>query len=356
MIAARLHRPHEALSLDEIPVPRPGDREVLVKVEAAGICGSDLHIIDGETLLPTFPRTLGHEVAGTIAGLGSEVRRLREGDRVCIDFLVNCGDCEFCRKGRESLCRIRSGLGVEVDGGFAEYVAAPARNVIPVPDCIPPDQAAVTTDALATPYHAISKRAQVRPGEGVAVIGLGGLGTQALQLLRLYGAQPIVGIDPDPASRERARRQGATRTFDPTGAEFADWAAEAPSSRSVKTVFDFHGSPHTVRQAIEIVDRGGRVVVVGLSRAPLQVVDGAAFVREEVEVVGSYAFERQEIVELLRLLELGLLDVSEAISHRLELAQINDAISRLRSRAGGPARIVVYPGSARPGELGRASR
>lgn len=321
-------------------MPDPSRDEVLVKVAAAGICGSDLHIIDGHTAVSDFPRTLGHEVAGTIDAVGSQVSGVEVGDRVCVNFLVTCGACSFCRLGRESLCVGRQGIGVHRDGGFAEYLVAPARNVVSVLSRVPLEQAAIATDALATPYHAITKRAQIRPGTSVAVIGLGGLGTSAVQLLALFGAYPIVGLDPDGSSRRRAEERGATATFDAQSDSYASWLG---SGEPPHCVFDFVGAPSTVQLGSEMLSRGGRLVVVGHSHEEIRLMAGTTIVREELEVVGSYAFERSEIEELIRLMGLGRLDVANAISHRVPLSQIAQGIDLLRTRRGGPSRVVVVP-------------
>lgn len=349
MRAARLHSIGSELTIDDIPKPIAAPGEVVVSVVAAGICGSDLHIIDGENPLPTYPRVLGHEIAGEVDEIGEGVVLFARGDRVCIDFLLTCGDCRFCRSGRESLCANREGIGVQRDGGFAEYVAVPERNLVRVPDGVPLEHAAIATDALATPFHAISKRARVRPGQGAVVIGLGGLGLNAVRLLTVFGADPIVGIDPDEGSRERAVRAGAHFVFDPRGEELGTWLARRRSE--IATAFDFVGAAATVEQACRVVARGGRVVVVGLGAETLRMPPATAVVREELEVVGSYSFEREEIRDLMAMLERGDVDVSDSISHRIGLEDVNEGIHRLRSRDGAPSRIVLFPwGRGHPGE------
>ncbi len=342
MRAARLHAVGEDLRIDEVPKPIADTAEAVIRVEAVSICGSDLHIVDGENLLPEFPRTLGHEIAGVIDELNdNDDTGFRVGDRVCIDFLVTCGSCRFCRIGRESLCVNRAGLGVQRDGGFAEYVAVPIRNLIRIPDGVSFEFAAVAADALATPCHAISKRAQVRPGTGAVVIGLGGLGLNAVRLLKVFGASPIVGLDLDPASRQRALAAGADFVFDGGSAEFAEWLA--PQRDRLRCVFDFVGIRATVALGTEVVARGGRVVVVGLGAQPLELPVASAVVREELEVVGSYAFERGEIAELMDLLSQGVIDLSDSITHRGSLEDVNEGIRRLRTRDGAPSRIVLSP-------------
>lgn len=336
MLAARLHGPGQPLRVERVPVPEPGPDEVRVRVVAAGICGSDLHLLDGESPLDAYPRTLGHEIAGVVDAVGAAVIDWKAGARVCIDFLVSCGECIFCRAGRESLCRSRRGLGAQLDGGFAEFVRVPARNLVLVPDGVDLRTAAIATDAVATPYHAIRTRARPRPGAGVVVIGLGGLGLNALQVLRLYSAGPVIGVDRDPASRARAAEMGV-RAFAPGDPELVAKARQL----GPEIVLDLVGSPETVELAGRIVDRGGRVVVVGLAGGELRLADGMRFVRDEVEIVGSYAFEREEIRELLEHVAAGRLEVSASITHLVALTDINQAVEMLRSRHEAPGRILV---------------
>lgn len=337
MIAARLHGPGGKLVVEDVPTPSPERGEVLVRVVAAGICGSDLHILEGDSPLDAYPRVLGHEIAGVVERVGYGVADWRPGDRVCVDFLVSCGECDRCRQGRESLCRTRAGLGAQRDGGFAEYVCVPARNLVRVPETVPLAHAALATDALATPYHAIDKRAHLRPGQGVAVIGLGGLGLNALELLGLYNVSPLIAFDVDPGSRARAEAAAACDTFDPREYD----VRQGLGLRRIETVLDFVGSPETVEFATRLVDRGGRVVVVGLSHENLELTTGMRFVRDEVELVGSYAFEREEIREIVAHLASGRLDVAASITHRVPLEEINRGVEILAARTGAPGRIVV---------------
>ncbi len=195
MLAARLHLgPNRSLELDEVPVPEPGPDHVLVKVEAAGVCLSDVHLIDG-TLTPLFLEgdvvTLGHEVAGTVHALGPGVTKAKVGDRVVLQAREARGGRTYTR-------------GVDYDGGWAEYTLARIDTLVPIPDDLPFEQACFIPDAVSTPWGAITATGEVKPGEPVGVWGVGGLGAHGVQLLRLVGAAPIIAVDPLPAARERA--------------------------------------------------------------------------------------------------------------------------------------------------------
>jgi threonine dehydrogenase-like Zn-dependent dehydrogenase len=367
--AARLHAPGERLRIEDVPVPEPGPGDVLVRVSAAGICGSDLHIQDGENPLPAYPRTLGHEIAGVVertgptlivggapalgaaSGSHDATAVFRPGDRVCADFLVICGECGFCRAGRSSLCRRREGLGIARDGGFAEFVVVPALDLVRVPDAVPLEWAALATDAVATPFHAITKRSSVGFGDPAVVVGLGGLGTNAVRILRSLGAHPIVGVDPDEAARQRALAAGADAVAAPESAAGAlagavhvagrpDPATGADAAAPV-TVFDFVGGTSTVELACTLAGRGGTVVVVGLRAEPLTIGLGSVAVRDELSVVGSYAFDVDEVREVVARLADRRLDLEGAITHRLALDDVNDGLDLLRDRSGSPSRVVI---------------
>ncbi|EFF88419.1 zinc-containing dehydrogenase [Streptomyces sp. e14] len=212
MLAARLHVPSRTLRLEEVPKPQPGPGEVLVKVAAAGVCLSDVHLIDG-TLTPLLLEgdtvTLGHEVAGTIAEVGAGVTAWTEGQRVVLYAGETRGGVTYTR-------------GVDYDGGWAEYALSSAAALTALPDGIPFEQGSIIPDAVSTPWGAVTVTGAVRPAEAVGVWGAGGLGVHAVQLLRTVGACPIVAVDPNPVAREtRPGRRGrpaldrSTRTARP---------------------------------------------------------------------------------------------------------------------------------------------
>ncbi|MGW7280785.1 alcohol dehydrogenase catalytic domain-containing protein, partial [Streptomyces sp. NPDC054844] len=204
MLAARLHVPSRTLRLEEVPRPQPGPGEVLIKVEAAGVCLSDVHLIDG-TLTPLLLQgdtvTLGHEVSGTVAEVGAGVTAWSPGQRV----VLHAGEV------RDGVTYTR---GVDYDGGWAEYALSAAGALTPLPDAIPFDQGAIIPDAVSTPWGAITESGAVRPAEAVGVWGIGGLGVHAVQLLRAIGACPVVAVDPSPVARERALAAGADLALD----------------------------------------------------------------------------------------------------------------------------------------------
>jgi propanol-preferring alcohol dehydrogenase len=352
MKAVRLHQVGNGVQVDDIPVPRPTGDEVLIRVEAAGLCGSDLHILNGRTPLPHYPRVLGHEIAATVCETGPGYTGIEAGARVAVNFLITCGQCRYCVAGRTSLCLSREGLGVVRDGGFAEYMVVPERNLIRIPDPVPFRHAALATDAFATSLHAISKRAQVQAGEGCIVIGVGGLGLSAVQLLKIRGAYPIIAVDADPKALELAMSLGATHSIPAEALEDADHPAWAGTGNAVYAL-DFVGRPETVRAATQAVDRGGSVVVVGHSPHSWNTAAGSIMVREEKTVMGSYAFDKNEIEDVLGFMSRGLIDVDSMIGQVIGLDDVNRALATFGSPGRAPGRTIIEPaaGALKEGDV-----
>lgn len=342
MLCARLTEPGEPLSIEEVPDPKPAAGEVLVRVEACGVCASDLHFWHGHVRAPKIPVILGHEVAGTIEAIGDGVSdEWSKGMRVAVHPAAPCGECELCRAGRESICRDMEGLGMHRDGGYAELVAAPVRSLVKVPDDLPLEQAAVATDAVATAFHALACRGRLQAGESVAVFGCGGLGTHALLLARLMGAGKIVAVDTKPSALMRAPDFGAHDTVDATGGEAG---REVRSRGGVDLALDFVGVPETVGQAMKSLKRGGRCVVVGVGMKPLQLAPSAILTSGEYELRGCYGSERRDLKRVLELAGLGVLDLSRSVSATFSLSDANKALAALESKADDPIRLVLAPG------------
>ncbi|MGD2165041.1 MAG: alcohol dehydrogenase catalytic domain-containing protein, partial [Anaerolineae bacterium] len=178
----------------EVPAPKIGNRDVLVRVKAAGICHSDAHYRAGNSPVGPLPITPGHEVAGIVEKAGVDVTNVEVGDRVCLHYLITCGDCQYCVRGNEQFCVRASMIGKYRDGGYAETIAVPARSAVPLPEKVPFEQGAVLMCSSATSFHALRK-ARLQAGESVAVFGVGGLGMSAIQLADAMGALDVFAID-----------------------------------------------------------------------------------------------------------------------------------------------------------------
>ncbi|WP_217251283.1 zinc-binding dehydrogenase [Streptomyces sp. AC602_WCS936] len=334
MLAARLHVPSRTLRLEEVPRPQPGPGEVLVKVEAAGVCLSDVHLIDG-TLTPLLLQgdtvTLGHEVSGTVAEVGADVTAWSPGQRV----VLHAGEV------RDGVTYTR---GVDYDGGWAEYALSAETALTSLPDAIPFEQGAIIPDAVSTPWGAITETGAVRPAEAVGVWGAGGLGVHAVQLLRAAGACPVVAVDPNPVARERALASGADLALDSADPELRQAVRAVTGGAGLAAAFDFAGVPPVREQALSVLAPKGRLVLVGLTDKPLTVTDGTRFSYLQQRILGHYGSDMPvALPQLLRLIQGGRLDFSGSISGVLPLAEAAEAVARLEKKEGDPIRLILRP-------------
>ncbi|HEX6207592.1 MAG TPA: zinc-binding dehydrogenase [Actinomycetota bacterium] len=344
MRAARLHRVRsedqpELISVDEVPIPEPGPGEVLVRIAACGICASDLHVADGTTPGGPTPLILGHEAAGVVVTVGGGVTSWSVGDRVALLMARACGDCPACEAGRESLCARLAIPGIDGDGSQAEYAVARDRDLLPVPEGILLEQAAILTDAVATPFHAM-RRSGLEPGMSCAIFGLGGLGMHALLLARALGASWVAGVDLDPANLERALAWGADEAIDAGDGKPAR-EVRGRSGGGVDRAFEFVGSPASQSQTVKSLRPGGRATIVGLTPAPLDLLPAALLVSQELEVVGSFGSSRADLRELLEMVERGDLDLARSVTHRWPLDEFPEGLRALETRESHPIRSVV---------------
>lgn len=269
MLSARLIEFGSPLRLEEVPVPEPRGEEVLVRVEGAGVCHSVLHFVEGRfgrisvrDLGLRTPVTPGHEIGGRIARVGDRVKGFREGDKVVVDPWEGDLTCHYCRIGEEHLCDNPVKLGETVDGGFAEYVLVPNYRYLFRLDKLEPREASPLPCAGITPYRAVVKRAQVRPGETVAMLGAGGgLGTMAVQVAKVAGAT-VIGVDVREDALLEAERVGADYVVDATK-DGVEEVRRIGEGRGVNVVLDTVGSNSTLK-FVDALDKMGRYVVIGL--------------------------------------------------------------------------------------------
>lgn len=346
MSAARLIKPGEPLLIDEVPVPEPGPGEVLVKVAACGLCGTDIHLaVDGDIPVEHTPITLGHEAAGTIVAAGEGVTDFSSGDRVALFPAANCGDCEFCREGRQSLCDRSKVYGMARDGALANYIAAPAHSLVRIPDAIPFDLAAIVTDGVSTPFHALRARGKLQAGESVAVVGCGGLGTHAIMIAKMMGAGPIVAIDVQEEALERSLSLGADLAINPLNENPAKKIRSELGISGVNLSLEFVGGAKTVDTALRVLAKTGRAVLVGVGMDRPMLPPLVSFVGKELTILGSFGMDRQDIEDLFSYIESGKLDLSRSVSAKFPLAQTNEALSTLVDKDCGVVRVVVEPNS-----------
>jgi threonine dehydrogenase-like Zn-dependent dehydrogenase len=346
MLAARLNPGAGTFEMREVPIPEPGPGQVRIRVRAAGVCLSDVHLVDG-SLRPVFPEadevTLGHEVAGEIDVVGEDVpEQWRPGTRVVLEAGERCGRCARCVRFRAPCLAVRT-RGVDYDGGWAEYALATHHTLVAIPDTLPFEQAAIVPDAVSTPWGAVAGTGRAEPGRPAGVWGVGGLGAHAVQLLRLVGAAPIVAVDPLAAARERALEFGADFAFDPADPEFRDRITEATGGAGLDVAYDMAGVGAVRQQAVRCLGRDGRLVLVGLTPEPLTVPDSIMLSFRGVRILGHYGSHPGDVERLVELTRHGRLDLSRSISGTLPLAEAPAAVTALAGKQGNPIRLVLVP-------------
>ncbi|MBI3930281.1 MAG: zinc-binding dehydrogenase [Armatimonadetes bacterium] len=340
MRAAVFRGPGQALAVEEVSRPVPGPGEVLIRVAACGLCHTDLHYIDHG--VPTFkapPLILGHECSGTVETLGPGVTEFAAGDRVLLPAVLTCGHCSMCRLGRENVCSRMTMLGNHIDGGYAQWVKAPAKDLFALPEDVPLEEGAIIADALTTPYHAVVRRGQVRPGDRVVVIGCGGVGLGLVQFARAAGAM-VAAVDIVSSKLELALSLGAVAAIDARAEKKLGKAVSRALGGGVDIAFEAIGNSATIGQAVDAVGVGGRVVVVGYCQehTPLNV---ARIMFRELEVVGSLGCRPVDYPRVIEMVRRGQVQLGPMVSHRFPLDAIEEGLQMLRS--GAMVRGIVLP-------------
>ena len=327
MRAGRITVSTRAFDVVDVPTPDAGAGQVRVKVAAAGVCLSDVHLLEG-ILSPGYlvgdHVTLGHEVAGVVDQVGAGVAGVAVGDRV----VVIAGE-------RNAAHQITT-MGFDYDGGWAEYVVTKADLVAKIPDSLPFEQAAIIPDAVSTPWAAISSTGKVQAGETAVVFGVGGLGIHAVQLLKIVGCSKVIAIDPREDARANALARGADFAFAPDDLEIK-------KHRGLNVAFDFAGVTPVRKQALSLLGEQGRLVIVGIANEPILIPNDMAFTYMRTQIMGHYGSEAHHVRELIEFTADGRLDLSHSVSQVLPLEQAGQALDTLANKVGNPIRIVLKP-------------
>jgi len=338
------------LRLQTVARPAVGPGDVLLRVRAAGVGLTVVIMIANPGRVTSFPRIPGHEVAGEVVEVGAEVTTVAVGARVVCHFYLTCGACRFCRSGRETLCTaFRGFVGQATDGGYAEYMAVPARNVTPVPPGVSDVDAAIASDAIATPYHACREEARVGPGDTVLIVGAGGgVGIHGVQMARLCGGW-VVGADVTDDKLDAAKAAGADAVVDGRAGDLAAQVRALTGGRGVDAAIDFVASQETLEASLASLGRAGRLVIIG-SRPPAVFgaeatfrVDPGRMLYDMLEIHGSRYVTLTEIQQTLELLRLGR--IRPVISRTFPLEAAEEAHELLRRNALiGRAALLVSSG------------
>lgn len=328
------------LRVEEHEMPEVGPKDVLIQVKACGVCGTDVHIYEGDkgAAEVTPPTILGHEFSGVIAEVGSEVTNYKAGDRVCIDPNCYCGACEPCRNGVAHYCEHMIGYGTTVNGGFAEYCAVNERQVYKLGDNTSFEQGAMT-EPVACCLHGMDM-CEIRPGHQVVVIGGGMIGLLMLQLSRLAGAAKVALLEPVESKREVGKKLGADICIDPIHEDVKARLKEEGMTW-VNTVIECVGRPSTIEQAIDIAGNKAVVMMFGLTK-PDETISVKPFeiFRKELVLKASYINPYTQ-KRALDLIDSGRLDVSSMVYEVADLDELADILSNPELRAKG--KYIISP-------------
>lgn len=340
------------MAIEDLAMPEPKEGEVLIKVAACGVCHSDLHLVKGHTAFP-LPAVLGHEVSGTVERVVGKASGLKPGDRVVCTVIMPCGFCHYCINGHEDLCEtfylLNRVKGVLYDGttrifdhqgrplwmfsmgGMAEYAVVPSTAVFRLPDRIPLEESCVLGCAGMTAYGAVKNQAQLKPSQSVAIFGIGGVGSSIVQVAKVFGAAEIIAVDVKEDKLIAAKQSGATDAINAVKDDPVRRILELTNGRGVDVAFESSGRSETYAAALGSVSSGGSVVAVGLSSASTTIpVELNKFVRKGIKLLGSYgAKPRQDMPELLDLVNRGIIDTKRSVTSRFNLKQVNDALGSL---------------------------
>jgi L-iditol 2-dehydrogenase len=329
------------IEIRDVPMPTAGPGQVVIKVDSAGICGTDLHIYldEFETHVPV---TIGHEVAGRIFEVGADVTGWKEGDRVTTEtYFYTCGDCFNCRRGRRNLCLERRSIGSKQDGAFAEFLLTPASNLIRIPDDLDLESAALT-EPLACTIHGVLQTAGVRAADNVVITGPGTIGLLALQLAKVAGASVLmIGTNQDIERLKLAKELGADGVISVQEvSDIVEWVTDRFGGNGADVAIECSGGAPAAKTLTDVVSRGGRFCQMGLYGKAIPF-DQDAVCYKELVVTGTNASVRPAWTRALKLLAERKVDARRLISHRFAIADWDKALEVMKSKQG--TKVILKP-------------
>jgi D-arabinose 1-dehydrogenase-like Zn-dependent alcohol dehydrogenase len=342
-----LHQLGGPVIFKEVDVPRIGPCDALVRVKAAGVGLTIVIMKSTPGLVTSYPRILGHEVAGEVVEVGTEVSNVKAGDRVVCHFYLTCKTCRFCRSGRETLCENWGGyVGMAIDGGYADYMSVPALNLCHLPEGIPFPEASIISDAIATPLHACRAEAKVGPGDDVLVVGAGGgVGIHAVQMARLCGGR-VLAADVSQEKLETAKKLGADEIIDCKEKNLAQEAKRLTDGKGVDAVLDFVASSETLEASFESLGRAGRLVILGFrppavfNVQPIFRVDPLAVLAKGLEIHGSRYISMAELIETMKVVKEG--KIKPIVTQTFPLEEAERAHQMIQeNRVTGRAALII---------------
>jgi len=328
------------LIVEDVPIPKPNADEVLLRVKACAVDQFDLTIRDGKFPTAKIPIILGHEIAGLVESVGANVDNFQAGDRVTSTLYLTCGRCRYCLTGRETICADFKGyVGIHTPGAYAEYTIIPAVNLVKIPESISFPQGSVLANAIGTPYHALTKRARLQPGERIIVTGAGGgVGSHAIQLAKMMGAF-VMAVDIGEEKLFLARELGADVVFDASSGDFSETSREWTDGEGVEVVLELVGTK-TFDSSIKSLSRGGRMVIVGSHTGTELKASPQAMIANEWEILGSRNVTKRELAEVVALVAAGKVKPIVTGTYPLEEAEALHQKLRKQEIIG---RVVLEP-------------
>ncbi len=347
MRAMLLHELGGPVTFKEVDEPRVGPCDAKIRVRAAGVGLTIIIMKSTPGLVTHYPRILGHEIAGEVVEIGSEVNNVEVGDRVVCHFYLTCKVCKFCRSGRETLCENWKGyVGMACDGGYAEYMCAPALNLCHLPEGIPFAEASIISDAIATPLHACREEAKVGPGDTILVVGAGGgVGIHAVQMAKLCGGR-VLAADISREKLEMAKELGANEIIDTKEKDLAQEAIRLTDGKGVDAVLDFVASSQTLEASFASLNRAGRLVILGFRPPsvfkvePNFRVDPLVVLSKGLEIHGSRYVSMAELIDAMKIVQQGKIKPIVTKTFPLEEAETAHQMI-LANKITGRAALVI---------------
>ena len=339
MLAVVKDRKGEGFSLKEVPVPEVGPEDILIKVKAVGICGSDMPIFSGVREVP-MNLIPGHEFSGVVEKIGGDVLGFKVGDRVTPGLVINCGHCIYCRQGHESLCENILETGIHVDGAFAEYVKVPAKTAHLLPESMTFEQAA-SIDPIASAYRPV-KKANIGSEDTVLIFGPGPIGIYTAQCAKAEGAKRIIvaGVNGDEERLKLAEELGADCVVNLSGADLVKSVMEINEGHLPDIVFEASGHPSAVQMCLDSVKANGKIVFIGIQHQSINL-ELAKIVRQEVKVEGSICYTWKDYKECIDLVSTGRVNTDRMVTHEFALSDIEKGIQVMKNREA--VKVILHP-------------
>ncbi len=337
MLAVVKEGPGAGFALRDVPRPRPLPGTVIVRVKAVGICGTDIPIFDGIRSVP-YPLIPGHEIAGIIDEVGPGVEGWQVGDRVVVGLVVGCGTCEYCRRGDEPLCPNIRELGIHVDGGYAEYLRAPASTLHRLPEDMS-FVAGASADPVASSYRGI-RRLRINPEDRVVIFGPGPIGLYALQAVAAHSPRVLMMVGRSPERLQVALDLGATHVFSTRQGDVAQAVAEVTGGRMANIIIEATGNPAVMPDLLQVAARGAHILLVGIFHQPTTIhLD--PLVRHELQIKGSFCYNWDDLEASIELLRRGIVRTDGIVTHVLPLAEMSKALELIKNRQA--IKVILEP-------------